>query len=497
MVSGWEKHQSPTFGPPSIVFKGRLWPADEVAAIAAGWLDILHASIPRTAGLTAMLMSNHPHSIALLFALSSLPLPVIVYHSDPRAWRSSPPVPAETPLFVPPSLAEMAASDSLGLSTHVLPAQQLPSAATGPVPFLTGPGFVNFTSGSTGLPKPVYITTQSFLLQTSAIIEACQLSAGSPVAASLQLSTHYGLGQALFLPTVLRSPLGLLERFDHRSLLGLFASERYTYWAGTPVMADMLSRAPLSAPCPAVPPICHISAGKLSTRVFDAFAKRFGVRLRPNYGQTENGFITADTAPEEQVRPDCVGRAAPGIEVRIGDDPLDPYPPRRPGPVWFTSPWYMEGYGFPPRLAPREGRQGWWPTADVGFLDESGYLTLAGRADDCFKTSAGYLVNPGEIAHALTSHPDVTEVIVMPVRSSHGPVIGALVECDGAIDPDELRATAARMLPPWLRPDVVVMTVRLPRLAGGKADREACQGVLREARGRCEPGSSRSNASGG
>ena len=360
------------FGPPSIVFESRLWPAEEVGAVAAGWLDVLRARIPRTARLTAMTLSNHPEAVALLFALSSLPLPVVVYPPDPRAWRSSPPLPEDTPLFIPPSLREMApAGEQLGLRTVVLPDPRAGTAAMDAVGFLTCPGFVNFTSGSTGLPKPVYITTRSFLVQTAAIIEACALSADSAVAGSLQLSTHYGLGQALFLPTVLGSRLGLLPRFDPRSMLDLFAAGRYAYWAATPMMADMLARVPLSAPVPAVPSICHISAGRLSTRTFLAFAERFGVKLRPNYGQTENGFITADTAPDEKIRPDCVGRAAPGIDVRIGDDPLDPFPPGKLGRVWFRSPWYMEGYGFPPHLAPRESRDGWWFTADVGVPSTS------------------------------------------------------------------------------------------------------------------------------
>jgi non-ribosomal peptide synthetase component F len=397
-------------GPPSIVFEGRLWPADEMAALSAGWLDVLRDRIPGSAELTAMPLSNHPLAVALLFALSSFPLPVAVYPPDPRAWPSSPPLPEGTPFFIPPPLREMAERGrSLGLRAAVLTEPGSGSAVGGAVPFLAGPGFVNFTSGSTGLPKPVYITTRSFLVQTAAIIEACALSAQSAVAGSLQLSTHYGLGQALFLPSVLGSTLGLLARFDPRSLLDLFASRRYAYWAATPVMADMLTRVPLSGPPPAVPAICHISAGRLSARTFHAFAERFGRRLRPNYGQTENGFITVDTGDDDKIRPDCVGRAAPGIEVRIGDDPLDPYPPGTVGRVWFKSPWYMEGYGFPPRLAPREERGGWWSTADMGSLDESGYLTLAGRADDCFKTSAGYLVNPGQIAHALTTHPRVIE----------------------------------------------------------------------------------------
>ena len=101
----------PAFGPPSIVFESRLWPAEEVAAVAAGWLDVLRAGIPRTARLTAMTLSNHPEAVALLFALSSLTLPVVVYPPDPRAWPSSPPLPEDTPLFIPPSLREMATAD--------------------------------------------------------------------------------------------------------------------------------------------------------------------------------------------------------------------------------------------------------------------------------------------------------------------------------------------------------------------------------------------------
>ena len=143
-------------------------------------------------------------------------------------------------------------------------------------------------------------------------------------------------------------------------------------------MADLLARAPWSGTPPAVPPICHISAGRLSLRVFEAFRSRFGVALRPNYGQTENGFITVDTGPEDEVRPGSVGRPSPGIEVRIGDDPCNPVPHGRLGRVWYKSPWYMEGYGFPGRLAARESFDGWWPTQDLGSLDETNRLTVAG-----------------------------------------------------------------------------------------------------------------------
>jgi acyl-CoA synthetase (AMP-forming)/AMP-acid ligase II len=466
--------------PPSVFFGGRLGPPAELSAMSAGWLEALHAAIPPQAELTALPLANHPETIALFFALSSLPLPVVVLPADPRAWRTSPSLTPATPMFLPPSLAPLAAAgDGAGLRTIVLPEPRPPAGPTPSVPFLTTPGIVNFTSGSTGLPKPVYIRTRSFELQTAAIVSACRLDQGAAVAGSLPLAMHYGLGQALLLPAFLRSTLGLVERFEPRSFLRLLEAHPCAYWAGTPLMAEMLARSPWSGPRPTVPPICHISAGRLSARVFEDFRARFGVTLRPNYGQTENGFITVDTGPEDDVRPGAVGRPAPGIEVRIGDDPRDPLPTGRLGRVWFRSPWYMDGYGFPPRLATREELDGWWPTQDLGSLDETSRLTLAGRADDCFKTSGGYLVNPGEIAEALMSHPDVADLVVLPVPSPLGVLIGALVESAHALDPDEVRVAAARTLPPWLSPQVVGVTPRLPRLAGGKPDRSACLVALR------------------
>ena len=77
------------FRPPSIAFNGRLWPSEELAATAAGWLDRVQSLIPRTAKLTALRLPNRPDAIALFFALSSLPLPVVVLPPDPRAWHTS------------------------------------------------------------------------------------------------------------------------------------------------------------------------------------------------------------------------------------------------------------------------------------------------------------------------------------------------------------------------------------------------------------------------
>jgi acyl-coenzyme A synthetase/AMP-(fatty) acid ligase len=282
----------------------------------------------------------------------------------------------------------------------------------------------------------------------------------------------------LLLASVLTSPLRLQERFEHRELLNLFGLGNSRYWATTPFMVDVMSNCTLSGPAPAAPPMCKVSGGRLRGDLFLAFAKRFGVRIRPAYGTTENGIITADMAPAALIRPEAVGQAVPGIELRVGDGPLEPCPPGVTGRVWFTSPWYMEGYGFPPDLEPRRDVHGWWATQDIGRLDEAGYLTLVGRLDDSFKTVSGYLVNPGEIDAALRRHPGVVDTAVTPVPGSTGPQIGVLVETRGGVEPNDLYTLTVSLLPQWSRPQIIVVTDRLPRLTTGKIDHAACLDML-------------------
>jgi acyl-CoA synthetase (AMP-forming)/AMP-acid ligase II len=462
--------------PPTIVFQGATWTADALTALAAGWHERARQHAP-SAIMIAMVMANHPESAALFFALSALPAPLILLSPEPRAWRTAPPLPAGTPLFLPPSLRRLAsAAGDSGLEAVLLPDRDELSATRRP-PFLTAPGVVSFTSGSTGLPKPVFRSTASLLAETTAIVKALGLSRGDGIAGSLPLANLHGLPNALVLAALLESELGLQEHFEHRSLLALFASGRYRYWAGTPLMADILSRCPLPGEPPPAPRMIKVGGSPMTVAVYRAFLARFGVPARPAYGSTEHGIITADTSPTSEVRPQSVGQPVPGAEVRIGADPQQPFPPGQIGRVWLKSSWCMDGYGFPPSLEPSPDRDGWSPTGDTGFLDEAGFLTLAGRIDDCFKTVGGYLVNPVGISVVLRGFPGITDAAVVPLAVAGETVIGALVEGD-SLDLFGLRRHASDRLPAWSQPQVIGVTPQLPRSERDKIDRETCVAML-------------------
>ena len=468
--------------PPPVFFQQRLWSARQMSEIATAQWEALGEPFRISSQLTAMVMANHPEAVALMSACHS---PLILLPPEPRSWRSSPPIPPGTRLVLTPALAYLEAQAApLGFQVKTLrKSDDPPSART--IPFLTCPGLVFFTSGSTGLPRPVYRKTTSLLEASATLTEAIGFPPGAGVIAALPLDRSYGMNNCLMAATVLNRPLGLLERFEHNELFALFDTGKYWYWAGAPVMADILSRSQPSEPH-AAPRICAF-AGRLSAPVCRAFEARFGISLRQIYGTTETLTVTMDLAPNWEVRPEMAGRPLPSVAVRIGDDPHVPSRVGEVGRIWVRSPWTIEGYGFPPDLELVRTREGWWPSPDIGRLDANGYLTLLGRLDDCIRTGAGHIVNPHEIKKILERYPGITDTAVGPLETPTGPVLGALVQISGPLRSVDLRNHLARSLPRRAQPRVIETIEELPRLSSGRTDRRACLKILEEALRRNKP----------
>jgi acyl-CoA synthetase (AMP-forming)/AMP-acid ligase II len=462
--------------PPPILFGRTQWSSQELTGIAVGWRDAFRGEARGDMPI-ATVMVNHPLAVALFFALSSFPAPIILLSPDPRNWLSSPPIPPGTPVALLPQLKRLVAdAERCGLRPVVLPEPVVAAAARCDAPpFGRCSGLVAFTSGSMGVPKPVYRTTAALMRDAAARLAVLGIPKGAGIIATLPLFRSYGLTASVFCASMLGSSVALLDRFDHRAVLRLFASREYHLWEGTEAMADVLVRCSLSQPCPAPPVVTNWS---VSERVFDAFRARFGVPVRNGYGLSEFGMVTFDASPAEKVRFGTAGQAIPGVEIRIGSDPRTPLPAGKAGPIWVRSPWYMEGYGFPPNLTRPEHQAGWRRTPDVGRLEESGDLVLLGRADDAVITGTGHVVNLQEVASVLLTYPGVTDAVVVPLERPSVRVIGALVETHTEVSADALRRHVAAHLPVWSHPRVVRLAAALPRFPGGKVDRLACLRLL-------------------
>jgi long-chain acyl-CoA synthetase len=134
-----------------------------------------------------------------------------------------------------------------------------------------------------------------------------------------------------------------------------------------------------------------------------------GVTVREGYGQTENTAVATYT-PVDDVRLGKVGKALPGVEIRIADD----------GEILTRSPGNFLGYlKNPQATADTLDSDGWLYTGDVGELDAAGFLTITDRVKDLIITAGGKNISPSEIENQLKTSPFVKEAIVVGDQRKH------------------------------------------------------------------------------
>ena len=166
---------------PDVLAAGRWWSGDQLDAMARVWRAVLER-FGETDRPIAAAVAASPESVALFVALTSLPSPVILLSTDPRAWRAEPPIPIGTPIALSPTMAHLAPeAERFGLVPLVMPDASARSIGGAPVTPLDGPGVIVFTSGSTGVPKPVFTTTAALLRAANARNRALTLERGAGI----------------------------------------------------------------------------------------------------------------------------------------------------------------------------------------------------------------------------------------------------------------------------------------------------------------------------
>lgn len=132
------------------------------------------------------------------------------------------------------------------------------------------------------------------------------------------------------------------------------------------------------------------------------FFEALSMPIVEGYGLTETAPILT-VNPERAIRYGTVGKAVPGVEIRLAAD----------GEVLARGPNVMLGYYNRPEETAAVLRDGWLHTGDIGKIDADGYLTITDRKKDLIVTSGGKNVAPGRIEQGLASSPLVVEALVI------------------------------------------------------------------------------------
>jgi long-chain acyl-CoA synthetase len=184
------------------------------------------------------------------------------------------------------------------------------------------------------------------------------------------------------------------------------------------------------------------------------------VRIVRGYGMTELFRPISYLAGEATDRPDSIGRAVPGVELRVVDDEL-----------WIRSPAAMDGYlRAPEETAAVLAADGWFRTGDLATISDDGYVSIVGRKRELI-LRGGYSVVPGEVEAALLGHPAVAEAAVIGVAHAElGEEVAAFVALrPGArVEPQDLIAFCRERLAGYKYPRRVTVVEAMPKSATGK-----------------------------
>jgi long-chain acyl-CoA synthetase len=166
---------------------------------------------------------------------------------------------------------------------------------------------------------------------------------------------------------------------------------------------------------------CVTGAAPIASEILEFFYA-CGVPVMEGYGMTETATVATVNRPDD-FRFGSVGKALPGVEVRIADD----------GEVLVKGPNVFQGY-YKNEEGTREALEdGWLHTGDLGRLDEDGFLFITGRKKDIIITAGGKNITPANLENHLKESPWISQAIVIGDRR---PYLIALITLDTEMHPD-------------------------------------------------------------
>ncbi len=142
------------------------------------------------------------------------------------------------------------------------------------------------------------------------------------------------------------------------------------------------------------------AAGYLPPDIFQFFQK-YGVELMSGFGMTEaTGGITM--TPWKQYKPNSLGKALPGIEIKLGED----------GEILVRGSYVMLGY-YDTENSETFTEDGWLPTGDIMKMDEDGFIQIIDRKKEIYKNIKGETVAPQKIENLFRDFENLKQVFLV------------------------------------------------------------------------------------
>ena len=317
-----------------------------------------------------------------------------------------------------------------------------------------------FTSGTTGTPKGVMLTHRNFASLVPKLAASFDFGVGDGLLSVLPLHHTFEFSAGMLTPFSRGAEVTYLDELTTDRLGEVLESGRVTAMIGVPALWTLFHRK-ITQELTAKPAIVeqgmralmsahgtlrnrkNINLGKL---LFWPVHRKFGGRIKflvsggsalsddvhrafhelgfdlaEGYGLTEASPVLSVQSPGNRRVPGSVGKALPGIELRI-----DAPDGEGIGEVCARGPNVMAGYFSDRESTDASLRDGWLHTGDLGRLDADGRLYLVGRKKDVIIDAHGKNVYPDELEELYGDHSSIKELSIVGLPDEGG---GETVAC--------------------------------------------------------------------
>ncbi len=331
-----------------------------------------------------------------------------------------------------------------------------------------------FTSGTTGLPKAVAISSGQLTMRVTRM--SAPYRADAKPAVGLMCVPFFHVGGSLGMLGSLYSghTSVVQQRFDAGEWLRLVSEHRVSATFLVPTMLQRILDHPdfAGTDLTSLNAIAYGAAAAPIALVRRAMAALPHVAFANVFGQTETLGAYTTLMPDDHrdpARAGSAGRPLPGVQVRIVDPTTGiDVEPGTVGELWVNT----------DQNVTQHVSGGWLRTGDLGRQDSGGYIFPSGRLSDTINRG-GEKFGPIEVEEALRSHPAVSDVAVAGIADDEiGQRVGAAVVAHAPVTLEQLRSHCRDLIAYFKLPELMAIVDRIPYSATGKVSRQQIAALI-------------------
>ncbi len=287
---------------------------------------------------------------------------------------------------------------------------------------------VQYTGGTTGLPKGAILTHANLTAATNQYFETTKVTPPLLIEGVerailvLPLFHIYALTSVMLLSIKYGSELSLHPRFDAAAIVDDLVKNKTTKFYGVPTMYTALVNYPgIGGMDFSALKYCASGGAPLPVEILHKFRELTGISISEGWGMTETSPSGTFTPVRGTRKDGSCGIPVPHCVIRIIDvgDPTKTVPLGERGEIAIKGPNVMKGY-WKNAAATAESftSDGYFRTGDVAFMDDDGFIFIVDRIKDML-LCGGFNVYPRNIEEAIYTHPGVNEVCVIGIKDEY------------------------------------------------------------------------------